>query len=595
MKSFLLFAIALLLLTIRLSAQDLITTIKTTNYQPLDLKKYKPDQDSHLIKIVCADAGEATRLISKVKFTLDSDHPQDASKQIAPVKDETDSKTLIIVIPQAKLASSPKWLVALLVDGTVKISFKINADGDGGGGGSDEAIPVADLVTPAGDPNVKALSNINFGVAPKTQPVRYQDIYPSTDGHLMIYNIEKNELNLQLTEEELKKANDKSTPEKKKAAKLRAARNRRVDVGSSFSFELNPVPNPYKFSLNMSADYVNFNDSSKTELDKYLLNPFQNITDISAKSGGTAEKRKAFVLGYLQVINSAVLKFLGLYRDELQFIDRPTFEADKQNLQAKIDQVLSKEELHYPGNMADFVLNEFTTDDSARVSGVLRNYAEFQKFTVPQTFLPVGKVGNYDELGITVKATPKANQVTGLHLDTITNRVPITIFNGIKVDVSTGIFYSFLDQKNYSIRKDSTMGKSSKGADSVTARSAKIIDERGVNGRMGFASMVHFYSRWWTNVNVSLSFGVGLTLVDDPQLRYMGGTSLLLGRTNRIALSFGYMFGRVKELSDKYYSDDLKSFRPVNPTETELAMKKVTKGACFIAVSYNFPLLKRKK
>lgn len=125
-------------------------------------------------------------------------------------------------------------------------------------------------------------------------------------------------------------------------------------------------------------------------------------------------------------------------------------------------------------------------------------------------------------------------------------------------------------------------------------RYGSIIKEGGSNGKMGFATMVHFYSRWWTNVNLALSFGAGLTLIDDPQLRYMAGASFLLGRTNRIALTFGYMAGRVKQLSDIYLNED-ESFRKIPFADTQLSTKKVTAHGCFLAVSYNFPLLKRKK
>lgn len=420
-------------------------------------------------------------------------------------------------------------------------------------------------------------------------------MYSTTISNSLIYDIQKNELKVKLTEDENTKAEKKGTEDEKQAAKEKALRKHRVKVGSSLMLELNPVPNPYKFNVSIVSDYVNNNDSSTNILDKYLLNPFGNISEVDAKSGGTDEERKKVVLGYLQVVNSELVKFLNYYRNDSQFIDRPTFEFDKKNLQSKIDAVLAKEDLNYPGNMQDFILNEFTADDSTRVAGILKNYAEFQRFIVPQTFLPIAKVSNYDELGITVKATPKANQFTGLHLDTITNRIPITVYRGIKVDVSTGLFYSGLDQPRYAILRDSTSVTSSTGIDSVTSRSAKIIKENGNHGRVGFASMIHFYSRWGANVNVSLSFGAGITFMEKPQLRYLIGGSILLGRTNRIALTGGYSFGRINDLSDTYrVADKDDEYKPLNPTATDLTMKKVMKGSAFFAVSYNFPLLKRK-
>lgn len=553
-------------MTIATHAQDVLGTAMSTNFLPPNIKEFDPSKPEQWIKINCSNTNEATTLLSKLTLTTDPTNRTVVTTLVKPVVDDEDPKILIFKIKKAQLSGRQLVPIEIWLENTRKAQFKIREKTLNASTGEDSS-PAAIKPTST---DVLALTSISYTRNPLIAANPYSIFSDSiTTVHTIVYDLEKNTL--------------RSNPNDTKIA-----------VGNSLTLDLYPVPNPAKFNVVINGDYINFNDSSTSALDNFLLNPFSGSPNISAVSGGSNGERRAKILGFLQEINTSVIQFLQYYRDDAQFIDRIAFQEDKKKLQAAINNVLSKDELKYPGNMQDYIINEFNHDDSTSLASFLKNYGEFQKFNVPQTYLPIAKVGNYDELGITIKVTPKEGMLTGLNFDSTTNRIPFTVYNGIKVDVSTGFFYSFIDQPSYSIRKDSTVVPSSTGADSIKSRSGSIIKESGVNGRMGFASMIHIYSRWGKDVNVSLSLGIGLTLIDDPQLRYMGGISLLLGRTNRIAITAGYMGGKVKELSDRYLNED-KSYRVVSSSENQLSTKTIMKGNFFFGVGYNFPLLKRKK
>lgn len=563
MKTLLLLSV-LLSAIFQLNAQETITLLDAKNSYSRSPQSvsYDPAKPIQVIVVKFASEADATAALGKLKFTTDASNPAADATLFKSEKDESDKKKLLFKIPKEKFGGQDVIHVAVLLSGTVKAKFDIKKKETGADPSAERFVAVKP------DNNVFNALSATYS----TNSVNYSTLtvpLSNKDNHLL-YNLEDNKIKAQ-------------TGFVKKDLK----------VGSSLLFELNPVPNPEKFDVAIMGDYINRNDSTNKTLDKFLLNPFSGIDEIKAKSGGiAADKRKGIVLGYLQAVNSSLIKFLAHYRSQ-QFIDPVTFSTDKRALEGNVETVLRGLE-GYPGNIPDLIVNEFEPSDTLFINPIMQNYVAVKKFNVNRTYLPIASLGNYDELGITVKLTPKANQQVGVRLDSVVNRVPLNLYGGIKVDVSTGLFYSFIDQPSYSIRKDSTIVKSSKGADSTASRYGSIIKEGGSAGKMGFATMVHFYSRWGTSVNVALSFGAGLTLIDDPQLRYMAGASLLFGRTNRVALTFGYMAGRVKQLSDVYLNED-ESFRKVPFADTQLTTKKVTGHGCFLAVSYNFPLLKRKK
>lgn len=372
-----------------------------------------------------------------------------------------------------------------------------------------------------------------------------------------------------------------------------------LHVGDQFYFQILPVPNPYKYTVKIYYDYKDHNDSTDTMLGDLLLNPVKllgSVRSLSSSSGtGTEDKtikdRKNKALAYLQEGNAAMIKFLDHYRSQ-EVINPDLFNSDKSTLLQKLNETLKNADIGYNGDIEDYVSMIFEPADTIYIKKLVTNYRALRAYEVPNNWISMGQVQNFDELTYLVDIRSRLGKVTGLKLDTV-QRFTFPIRNGFKVDVSPGLFYTGLSQPVYSLNRDSVMGKTAKGADTVLSRSKSILKEKGSNGQVGFSTLIHFYWRWGTSFNVAASIGAGLTLMDKPQVRYFGGISFLAGRINRLALTLGYTGGRIEELSDRYRNDD-GSFKLVNNNETALSTKKVLKGDFFISLGYNFPLLKRK-
>ncbi|QIL42369.1 hypothetical protein G7074_25780 [Pedobacter sp. HDW13] len=372
-----------------------------------------------------------------------------------------------------------------------------------------------------------------------------------------------------------------------------------LHVGDQFYFQLAPVPNPFKYTVKISYEYKDHNDSPDSMLEDLFLNPVKLLGSVRSLSSA-AEKddenpkiknRKNKALGYLQEANSAMIKFLDHYRS-LDVIMPESFRKDKARLLTNINGMLKTADIGYNGDIEDYVSMVFEPADTVYVKKLVTNYRMVKAYEVPEHWVSMGQVQNFDELSYLIDIRSRPGRLTGLKLDTL-QRFTFPVHGGFKVDVSPGLFYTKLSQPVYSLNSDSVMGKTIKGADTVLSRSKSILREKGSNGQVGFSTMVHFYWRWGTAFNIAASIGAGLTLMDKPQVRYFGGLSFLAGRVNRLALTVGYTAGRIEELSDRYYNTD-NSFKVVNNNETALSTKKVLKGDVFISLGYNFPLLKRK-
>jgi len=360
-----------------------------------------------------------------------------------------------------------------------------------------------------------------------------------------------------------------------------------IGVGQPLSLELIPVPNPMRYDVNISSSFRSSNEETDGILEKFLLNPAELLGKAAAFSGSTKKddpQRKDTVLGYLQQVNTKLINYLNDYRYK-DGIDARLFMTERQNVVDAVHSYLKQKDPFYPGNIGDYIINEFSAPDSIYLKPILKTIREFDNFVVTPLRYQIKQVPDKDELLLDIRIRPKKGITTAIYSDS--GLVSFPIFGGFKVDVSPGLFYSFHQQQKYTLRTDSTAITT----DGTTTYSKykTIITEKQSKGNVGFSSLIHFYSRWTRNVNFALSLGVGLTLEDTPQVRYLLGGSLLIGRVNRIAISGGYSFGRINQLSGKY-TDSRTAV-----SDTNVDTYKILKGAGFIALSYNIPLLNRKK
>jgi hypothetical protein len=354
-------------------------------------------------------------------------------------------------------------------------------------------------------------------------------------------------------------------------------------VGQKLSVILDPVPNPLRYNVKINNVFLNYNTETDSLLEKLLLNPW-NLLGKNVTLAGTNGGRKKKALGYLQEVNSKLKEYMDAWQT-IDGIDPIDFKSKKDGIRSAINNYLgSAADLNYPGDIPDFLVNEFDPSDSLYIKPFIKTYQAFLSFDVTQTRKQIVQTPNADEMIVNIQILPKAGIATALQTDTAVS-LSIPIFGGFKVDVSPGIFYSFFGQNTYSLRADSSAAP---GSSTAYQKFKTIVTEKQPGGSAGFSTLMHFYSRWTRDVNFALSIGAGITLGNSTQVRYLTGGSILFGRTNRIALSGGYSFGNVNMISGKY-----KDNRAEN-TDSSVDTYKTLKGAGFIALSYNIPILKRK-
>lgn len=138
------------------------------------------------------------------------------------------------------------------------------------------------------------------------------------------------------------------------------------------------------------------------------------------------------------------------------------------------------------------------------------------------------------------------------------NKSPYRFYSvgGFAVNFSTGFGVSALNDRRFyysDTRTDSTAVTNIAGTDTTTTMVAgdtfgKIAGERG-DLNYGLTALAHFYTRSGGKVNLSLTLG---GLIQQDQVLWLGGGSLLLGQRQRLVLSGGVALGNVLRLKKGY-------------------------------------------
>lgn len=181
-------------------------------------------------------------------------------------------------------------------------------------------------------------------------------------------------------------------------------------------------------------------------------------------------------------------------------------------------------------------------------------------------FPPI-KIQNYDFTEISIYIKDKTN-------GTVNNiNVPFSNKNGFKLDFSTGFVFNGLQSKSYKILPSST--------DYVNIKE----EEKGVGFNTGIALLTHAYWRSANFTNFGLTTGLSFNL-NNQNLNYMFGGSLLLGEDQRFIISSGITAGKVKELV-KYYEID----KDISATELSVTSEVPTidklRATWFLSLTYN--------
>src|SRR5690606_37905647 len=104
------------------------------------------------------------------------------------------------------------------------------------------------------------------------------------------------------------------------------------------------------------------------------------------------------------------------------------------------------------------------------------------------------------------------------------------------------------------------------------------------------------YPKITPHLNLAFSLGAGVTLGQKPKLRYLTGFSLLAGKTNRLALTYGLALGYVDKLSDRYTNQrDMSGNIFTSIKENNIELKRYFISKSIFSLSYSIPLFRKKE
>ncbi len=184
-------------------------------------------------------------------------------------------------------------------------------------------------------------------------------------------------------------------------------------------------------------------------------------------------------------------------------------------------------------------------------------------------FYTDGEQINDDEVTITPKLKfPNGNIAHEFKPLTIKAR------GGVKVNFSAGYLVSFTGDDNFSSYKNNT------------GNTVGVYQSNKNDVTHSLGGLVHVYPRWVNSPQLGLSAGASLATNGNLGF-YFGGSAFFLEK-NRLVLTGGYSFIKLKKLNTanmNKVNDDRYEF--INASDTEIRYDDVYKGAWFIGVTYN--------
>lgn len=152
----------------------------------------------------------------------------------------------------------------------------------------------------------------------------------------------------------------------------------------------------------------------------------------------------------------------------------------------------------------------------------------------------------------------------------------VWIKNGLKIDVSAGIFFTSLYDSEYDKRDDP-----------VTAGNKIIMLKNSGDYDMAFGSTINTYVRMNSWIVPTLNFGAVIT--QNEKLQVLLGGGVILGKQERIIFSAGISMGKVDRIADGYQvggSYNLGDSGTI-PTQSQFKFGK------FFGITYNLSKVKK--
>jgi|GEM_PF-1350451 len=253
-------------------------------------------------------------------------------------------------------------------------------------------------------------------------------------------------------------------------------------------------------------------DRYSKQMGEVLDEPIQGAQkNISENEDKLAVERNAATIKELKKKIADKTKSLATYNLKKQDLNKATLEM-KEKLKSASDIV---------ANMAEFEKDDklYSICIAFQIYVNPKNYEYYSAVIIPDK----------DQVKLTLTITPQElNECTTP--DKRTTEIKLKVKGGLKVDVSTGVFFNFGDGdflgNTFYYQK-------------IDANSRKIVRaKRNNNLMLAVGALLHIYQRSPATFKFAGSLGVSTTS-DFTDLNFHGGPSLIIGNENRFILTAG--------------------------------------------------------
>lgn len=184
-----------------------------------------------------------------------------------------------------------------------------------------------------------------------------------------------------------------------------------------------------------------------------------------------------------------------------------------------------------------------------------------------------------DLINYKIIINPTQTNTLGAHKSNMEFDFDVPVKGGWKTDFSIGPTFSFgdkaKDEKYYLEESTTTPGN-------------VILRQRDNNNAVspGIAAMMHFYPRRAQNIAYGGMFGVGAGFqgIEDADISFYAGASVILGKREKIILSLGVSYLNVDRIKNNEFKAD-NEYVPAN-IDLNNVTEKVLDGSFFLSISY---------
>jgi hypothetical protein len=281
-------------------------------------------------------------------------------------------------------------------------------------------------------------------------------------------------------------------------------------------------------------------------------------------------KEKEAVNKTVPSIEKIYRDFLKLYAEVEIYYENAKAAATNEDYLKKIDEATDKIEKSFEVFKEENILtlhNEITF-----LHGELNNESNY----IVQA-PPIQMTGDFVEYKC--KITPTKTNTLGAYKSPIELNFIIPNNGGVKVDFSVGPTLSFgkgAKDELFYLEESTTIGKS-------------YLRQRDNNNVAlpGLAAMMHVYDRGVKETKIGGLFGVGAGFqsIEDVDLSFYLGASVILGKMQKVMINTGFSFLRVDRLKEKEY--EVGKEYTTQDFNLDNVVEKVFQTSFFIGLSYS--------